>query len=199
MYYGQWQTDKVIETYFPGQNGRCIEVGSYDGIKGSNTKLFEDKGWETICIEPNPFIFPELLKNRNGRCWNIAVGLSTGMAPFKIYDFKSGIQSSLSSLKTDIRLIEQYGEAITKTTYIEVPVFQLGNILNLNVQFISIDTEGTELDILKGCKLDIYKPRLLVVENNYEDSDIYEYLRRFDYKLDQRYKVNDFYLRGDLC
>ena len=200
-YFGQWDTDRVIESYFPGQvNGRCVEVGAYDGIKGSNSKYFEDLGWETTCIEPNPFIYHELLKNRNGRCLNIAVGSHVGISDFKVYDFKSGIQSSLSSLDTDPRLIEEYGDAIEKTTYVEVPVFLLGTIVNLNnIDFISIDTEGTEYDVLLGCHLYRQTPKLLVVENNYEDECITSYVRHYGYKLDQRYKVNDFYLRGDLC
>ncbi len=199
MYYGQWQTDRIIETYFPDQmNGRCIEVGAYDGIKGSNSKLFEDKGWATICIEPNPFIFPELLKNRTGRCLNIAASCFTGLGELEVFDFESGIQSSLTSLKTDIRLIEEYKDAIKGTKIVEVPVFDLGSIFNLEIDFISIDTEGTEYDVLVGCHLHIQKPKLLIVENNYEDEIIRTYLSDFGYKLDQRYKVNDFYLREDL-
>lgn len=200
-YYGQFDTDKVIESYFPGQKtGRCIEVGAYDGIKGSNSKYFEDLGWETICIEPNPFIFPALWENRNGRCLNIAVDCFDGIRPFNVYDFKSGIQSSLSSLKTDPRLIEDYGDAIEKTTPVEVAVFQLGVIIPLSyIDFISIDTEGTEMNVLMGCQLHRQKPKLLVVENNYADEVMRSYLRQYGYKLDQRYKVNDFYLRGDLC
>jgi len=66
-YYGQRETDKIIEQYFIGKtNGLCIEVGAYDGIKGSNTKFFEDIGWNCLCIEPNKNIFPLLQKNRSG-------------------------------------------------------------------------------------------------------------------------------------
>jgi FkbM family methyltransferase len=200
-YYGQWETDRVIESYFPGQvNGRCVEVGAYDGVKGSNTKYFEDLGWETTCIEPNPFVFLDLLKNRNGRCLNIAVGCHMGISQFEIFDFKSGIQSSLSSLKTDPRLIEEYGDAITKRTYVEVPVMLLGTLMDLNnIDFVSIDTEGTEYDVLLGMHLYRQTPKLLVVENNYEDEIITKYIKAYGYKFDQRYKVNDFYLRGDLC
>jgi len=54
LYYGQWHTDKIIESYFPNQKyGICIEVGAANGIKGSNTKYFENLGWNVLCIEPN--------------------------------------------------------------------------------------------------------------------------------------------------
>ena len=53
-YYGQWETDKIIASYFNSTiKGTCIEVGAANGIKGSNTKYFEDMGWGALCIEPN--------------------------------------------------------------------------------------------------------------------------------------------------
>mgnify|MGYP001083872865 FL=1 len=64
-YYGQWETDKVIESYFDkGYKGVCIEVGAADGIKGSNTLYFEECGWSALCIEPNTEHTESLEKNR---------------------------------------------------------------------------------------------------------------------------------------
>ena len=62
--------------------------------------------------------------------------------------------------------------------------------------FISIDTEGTELDVLKGLNLDKWDISLLVVENNFEDSNISDYLLTQGYYKDARWKINDFYIRG---
>ena len=88
-YYGQFETDKVIETYFPDKNdGICIEVGAYDGIKGSNTKLFEDKGWYALCIEPNPYIYKELRSNRQHTI-QTACDVYLGVSDLEIFDFKS--------------------------------------------------------------------------------------------------------------
>ena len=54
-YYGQWETDKIIKSYFPeGYKGMCIEVGAANGVKGSNTLYFEERGWDVLCIEPHP-------------------------------------------------------------------------------------------------------------------------------------------------
>ena len=199
-YYGQWETDRIIEEYFPYRDGICVEVGAYDGIKGSNTKLFEDRGWATICIEPNPYIFKELQQNRNGLCLNLACDNFFGKAELEVFDFKSNIQSSLTSLRTDKRLINEYSDAINKRHFVRVNVDTLTNIFNSFsvyhlIDFISIDTEGTELQVLQGLDLIKYKPKLLVVENNYNDSDIEDYLRPYNYNKILRYKVNDFYLK----
>jgi FkbM family methyltransferase len=198
-YYGQWDTDKVIETYFPDQNtGVCVEVGAYDGIKGSNTKHFEDKGWDALCIEPNPNVWERLIKNRpKSICCSDACSDSEGTAMLEVFDFSSGIQSSLTSLNTDERLIEQYVDAIENRTKVKVSTNKLSVLLRyyylMNIDFISIDTEGTELDVLKGMDF-ANRPKLLVIENNYDDPEITEYLDEFGYRHDQRYKVNDFYV-----
>lgn len=197
-YYGQFETDKIIETYFPNQTkGLCIEVGAYDGIKGSNTKYFDDLGWETICIEPNPNIFKLLEQNRpNSININCAAHDNFGVNKFYIYKFHSGIESSLSSLKTDPRLVVDYDDAIQEINIVNVLSIPLHlMVANLKeIDFISIDTEGTELDVLKGLDLTENRPRLLVVENNYEDKDISFFMAKYGYELDQRYKINDFYV-----
>jgi FkbM family methyltransferase len=201
-YYGQWETDRIIEQYFPNKtNGFCIEVGAYDGIKGSNSLYFEKLGWWSCCFEPNPYIFPKLINNRNGPCFEVALSDYDGCANLSVVNFKSGIQSSLTSLKTDIRLLIDYKDAIQKTHPVQVAVRRLDTILDhcsypTKYDFISIDSEGTELDILKGIDFSRYSFELLVVENNYDDKEAEDYLKQFGYIKDQRYKVNDFFIKG---
>lgn len=202
-YYGQRETDRIIAEYFPNQNtGFCIEVGAYDGLKGSNTKYFEDLGWDTWCIEPNPQAFAECQRNRSGKCFQYACDNENGASIMMIVKMKSGIESSLSALHLDQRLVDDYGFDIVETKSVPVKTARLDTLLDLSytggkdIDFVSIDTEGTELDVLKGLDMNRYKPALLVVENNYEDKVIREYMAWYGYKLDQRYFVNDFYVRN---
>lgn len=201
MYYGQWETDRIIEKYFTGKKtGQCIEVGAYNGIKGSNSKYFEDIGWDCLCIEPNPFVFEELLLNRSkSKCSNYACDNFVGESELEIYTFKSGTMSSLTSLQTDIRLTVEYKNAIESTKKVNVGVTTLNKLIqqyvSKHIDFISIDTEGTELDVLRGLDLSINKPTLLIVENNYNDQEITDYLMPFDYIPTERYYVNNFYIK----
>lgn len=205
MWYGQFETDRVIASYFPeGHVGLAVEVGAYDGIKGSNSLYFEKAGWDVLCIEPNPYAYAKLFENRDCLCYNMACSDISGIAKLKICRLKSGIQSSLTSLEPDERLIRDYGHDIVEWEEVEVKVHRLTNILRLIstphldnvVEFISIDTEGTELDVLKGLDLQLFDVKLLVVENNYQDSEIDDYLSKQGYKLDQRYRINDFYVKS---
>jgi hypothetical protein len=63
------------------------------------------------------------------------------------------------------------------------------------IDFISVDTEGTEIDVLKGFDFEKFDVKLFVVENNYEDSDIEEFMLTKGYVKDQRYKINEFYIK----
>lgn len=63
------------------------------------------------------------------------------------------------------------------------------------IDFVSIDTEGTELDVIKGFSLDKWKPKLLIIENNFQEPDIEIYLSLFGYKKDNEIGVNEYYLK----
>lgn len=202
QFYGQWETDRIIEKYFDKEYvGTCVEVGAANGIKGSNTKYFEDRGWKTLCIEANPAYRGSLLNERQ-EVEMTAVGSQTSeRAEFNVFVIgKNKILSSLSGLEVDEKLLDSHQHLIHERYTIKVPVRRLGDILeergyDKKIDFISIDTEGTELDVLKSIDLVDWDIKLLVVENNHNDSYIEIYLREFGYEKDRRYKINDFYAR----
>lgn len=203
-YYGQDETDRIIEEYFPGKyNGYCVEVGAYDGIANSNTYYFEkNKNWSCVCIEPNPNIFPALSKNRE-ICYDCACSDYVGWNNLTIYHFPQGKESALTSLDTDPRLIDHYSNVIQGTSQATVIVNTLDEILSFDrlrnfglPDFVSIDTEGTELRVLQGFDLNRWQPILLVIEENYEDTIIKDYLSDFGYFLERRNGVNNFYVRN---
>lgn len=63
---------------------------------------------------------------------------------------------------------------------------------------VSIDTENTELDVLKGFDINRWKPKLLVIENNYDESFIADYLKPFGYVRDRRVGGNDFFIQSGI-
>tara|TARA_R100000315_G_C5234266_1_gene145518 strand:- start:1567 stop:2229 length:663 start_codon:yes stop_codon:yes gene_type:complete len=205
-YFGQFNTDVIIELYFNNiEKGKCIEVGVANGTRGSNTLYFENKGWETLCIEPNPE-YCKIAKETREKVIQVACGDNDYLEklPFTIFDIGvHNIMSSVSGLRPDNRLVDEHNDRglINKEYQIEVDVMKLDTILkqqefSRDINFISIDTEGTELDVLKGLDLDYWNIDLLVVENNYNDYNIEEHLNKFGYIKDARWKINDFYIRG---
>lgn len=203
-YYGQFSTDVLIELYFPNQKiGSCVEVGAANGVRGSNTLYFEKLGWRTLCIEPNPEYY-EMVKKIRKEAVQCACGATNAEGEsFTVFDIgEHNIMSSLSGLKPDPRLLETHGHLINNTRKIEVEIKTLDAVLegsrfDTAIDFISIDTEGTEQEVLKGLDLERWDVSLLVVENNFEDPEIEEYLQQWGYVKDARWKINDFYIKGE--
>jgi FkbM family methyltransferase len=86
MYYGQLDLDKVIhERFFQNKrDGFFVECGAYDGLVESTCKFFEESmGWKGLNIEPVPYTFERLIKNRpNSINENLALSSKNGVATF---------------------------------------------------------------------------------------------------------------------
>lgn len=192
---------EVLKTYNNKRGGFFIEIGASDGIKLSNTYLLEKKyNWKGICVEPIPRRFEELCKNRpNSFCSNNAVyNESTKQVIFDIansFDLLSGISNNIDCYKT----------AVNKNkTQIIVTTISFNDLLEkynapLFIDYLSLDTEGSELEILKSVNLQKYIFGLIDVEHNYIEprrtqirnlltSNGYVFLR--ENKFDDCYKHN---------
>jgi FkbM family methyltransferase len=206
-FYGQFNppVDYIIRTrYFLNQDiGNCIEIGAVDGIMLSNTYHFEQNGWNSLCIEPIPSYY-EILKNNRKNTLNYAISSNTSDDMiFNLVSMNTGNRSSISGLELDTRLVDlhQQMNLNPKIETIKVKSRRLdwcieNHFNHETIDFISIDTEGSELDVLKSFNVNNYNIKLLVIENNYNDSIIEEYLKDFGWIKDIRVEVNDFYIRS---
>ena len=207
-YFGQFNTDLLIELHFLdkirdgfGEPGVCVEVGAANGVRGSNTLRFERLGWRAICIEPNPAFAQSLAQNRN-EFYICACGSHyVRSATLTVFDIgEKHIMSSVSSLSPDDRLIADHKSLINERRTVRTDVFTLDTVLSRaggvdRIDFVSIDTEGTELAVLQGFDVARWNVPLLVVENNYDDKGISEYLTQFGYHRSARWQINDFYTK----
>ena len=199
-YYGQFEppTDLIIENYFAGYTyTTAIEVGAAQGIAASNTKHFEELGWTCLCIEPNPDMYAQLKACRK-HTQNYAVGNhNEDGVIFAEVTLINGDKSALSGLNIDQEMFAAHPVAGVREIKVNLRtldscIAEFGKFDKLG--FVSIDTEGTELDVLKGFDINKWQPRLIIVENNHDTSEIEDYLKQFHYKKDLRHGVNDFYV-----
>jgi len=172
-------TKRILEYIGNINNGFYIEAGAYDGILQSNTKFLEEEfNWTGILIEPSPKVFIELEKNRPN---NLNINKCLVASNYE-YDtisgsFDNGPMSSVGNIRN-----------IENAELINVPCEPLYKILDyLDVQkidFMTIDTEGYELNVLDGINLNKYRPTYLLIEI-YEDNKqvIIEYLTNHNYLL----------------
>ena len=200
-YYSQFGEDSFMESLFPrGYVGTCVEVGAYNGVNVSNTLFFEEKGWKCVCIEPLPEHF-EACKLKRKYAVNCCISdKNKEDVPFYVYELEGGNQSAISSLEPDMRLVDSHSHLIRKAGHeIRVKCRTLTSVLDeaafpLEIDFISIDTENTEIDVLKGFDFSKYKVKYLIIENNFNESACEDYLIPLGFKKFRRHEVNDFYV-----
>lgn len=188
----------VVETLEGKRNGYFVECGAFDGMYHSDTWTLEKSyGWTGILIEPNPHTFRELKYNRQ----------SCILVPSAVADFEgnaelyiSGTWSGLAKYSSLEQLNEYNARGARKEM---VPVCKLSSLLEAAppiIDYLSLDTEGSELEILASYfqdanTIDLPKFRLLTIEFGFDMSK----LRRLQDLLGPR-GYECVFLRGwDAC
>lgn len=203
-FHGQFDTDRIIRSYFPDQErGCCIEVGAVDGLFISNTLHFEESGWDVLCIEPIPAYFERLKVNRKNALNYAVSNVNSDDVRFTVVEMSNNNLSSVSGLQLDEKLFADHVNLNLNPTRREISVKARRldwciehHFPRETIDFISIDTEGNELDVLKSFDVNGYHTRLLVIENNYDEPTIERYLQPLGWRKDRRVEVNDFYVKG---
>lgn len=172
------------EHFFKGKrNGVFIDIGAYDGIHISNTYFFEkEMEWSGICIEPMPRAYGQLKTNRSCVTLNCAVGSENGIANFVELDALDF--PDLAMLSGDLIFFDKakldHLEGILKYyngnyRIIPLPVRTLNDILLeqgvFKIDFLSIDIEGGELDVLSALDFNTFKIHVMTVENNAREAN----------------------------
>jgi len=209
-FYSQNGEDYLLWEFFNHKlNGFFIDVGAFDGIHLSNTYSFENKGWKGICIEPHPNYYPLCKKNRpDSICLNLACISNDSDNFCDFYFEKIGLLSGIGIKENEDDIKQRYlnrGLDYKGIQKAKVKSRSLNSIINdylpanCEIDFISIDVEGTELDVLNGLNLNKFSPRVIVIEGNTDEAkkEIIEYMKLFDYKLARELKINLFFVRTE--
>jgi FkbM family methyltransferase len=147
--------------------GFYVDVGANHPELDSVTKIFYDKGWSGINIEPNDILNAALCEQRP-RDVNIKAGLSSqpGRLTFRSYDSFDG----LSTFSRDTKEIFEAGRPDAAYTDSHIEVLCLADLLqthrpNGDIHFLKVDVEGLELEVLLGNKWDRFRPWILCIEH----------------------------------
>ena len=165
--------DKIIfDTFFKNyeSKGFFVDVGAYDGRLGSNSFFFEKfLNWQGIAFEPSKKQFSKLNQNRNCICKNEALGSVNTKIEF--CEVVSGL-TMMSGLKNaafekKLELINNNTESQINTYELEVLSFKMGVGNNNMIDYLSIDIEGGEEDLIKSIDYNFYDIKVISIENNY--------------------------------
>lgn len=166
--YSQIGQDKKVYDFYNGKkDGYYVEIGAYDGIALSNTYAFEKLGWKGICAEPLQSRFQQLIINRKAHCCDLAVYHTTGLqVSFDI----EGDAGMLSGINTHIdahkATVDKNKKTVTVNTISLNDLLEKYNAPNF-IEYLSLDTEGSEYEILRTLDFNKWKFGLIDIEHNH--------------------------------
>ena len=198
-FYSYGGIDSVVNDIFKDQkNGFYVDVGAQHPIKNNNTYLLHKKGWEGINIDLDQKNINLFNVSRKNDC-NIFAAISSLEKDANLYYYHEG--SPINTLSKEIAdrqkaIIKETRTIRTKTL---TSILENTKFKNKEIDFLSIDVEGVELEVLQGLDLNIYKPKIIVVElldldskkleiknlniNNVINSEIYKYMEKNNYTM----------------
>jgi len=201
--YSQNGEDLTIDSLlnFP-KTGFYVDVGANHPDRFSNTKRFYKRGWNGINIEPNPDLFVHFPKRTRDINLNIGVD-SKDSTSLRFYRFFPNTLSTFSA-----ETAERYRNmGYDLVDIVESEVRTLERIFeeyaqNKTIDFLNIDVEGMEMEVLKGNNWGKYRPKVIcleAVEHSLEGdgkSKVFEqlsYLNQFEYELVYHNGINAIY------
>jgi FkbM family methyltransferase len=197
----------ILSLYQGKRNGTFVEVGANDGILLSNTKTLEEfYGWKGLCVEPNPDLFPKLVANRPlAQCSSKAAYSKSGLK----LDFQigKGPTDLLSGLVSDLKDGDNR-DALDGNTdrVVQVETATLTELMDEAkmprfIEYLSLDTEGSELEVLKGIDFGKYAFGRIDVEHNFIEphrTQMREFLASKGYTHLYENKWDDAYIHSAL-
>jgi FkbM family methyltransferase len=188
--YSCFGEDIFIKEFFRNQlRGFYVDVGSYHPFFWNNTYLLYKKKWRGINIDANPLSFSLFNFARNDDYnFNFAV---TNQKKKKIKFFYRRKMNVLNT--TDEEFAKRNFPNGYKT--LEIDCLSLDSILektiykNKQIDFLNIDVENTEKDVLDSLNFQIYKPKLICVEIHIENKANLKNNPTFKFLNNKQYKV----------
>lgn len=153
------------------RDGRFAEIGAFDGVLHSNSYFLESEhGWKGVCVEPNPALFARLNQNRSALCLERAVYRESGLTLSFIPSQEIG---TLAEFAGNDRYAQDRAQAAAAHGLIQVEtisfaeIASMGDFAETGFDYVSLDTEGSELDILRTIDLARHRIALLTIEHNF--------------------------------
>jgi FkbM family methyltransferase len=162
--YAQNFEDVMLGRVFRDRtDGFYVDVGAADPVDLSVTKWFYDLGWSGINIEPNPTFYQKLVAERP-RDVNLNCGAGSTEEDAQYFQLPA---NELSSFDPDVRArAEAAGMSVVAQTVAVLPLTKIldryGN--GRSIDFLKIDVEGWEREVLTGLDLRRYRPTVIIVE-----------------------------------
>lgn len=186
----------LIRKFFERKpEGFFVDVGANHPITDSQSFHLEQLGWRGLLIEPLPSYCEQLRAHRTSTVIQCACSSPDNHGktlPIHV----AGVHSSL---EPDLIAVGARSEGV-----IEVPVRTLDSILQEcgaepEFDLLSIDVEGHEMEVFKGLDLQVWRPRLVLLEDHVTSHQKHLHMRAQGYQLLLRTGLNSWYVPNTLA
>jgi FkbM family methyltransferase len=186
--------NRLKEEFFGhATDGYFVEVGANDPEQWSQSFHLERKGWRGIVVEPQPELAEKLRQRRSAKVYAVACsGPEQSGRHMTLY-----LAGGLSSFDPNLKVATARPEGA-----IDVPLKTLDEILvdagaPAPLDFLAIDVEGHEIEVLRGLDLARWRPRLLLVEDHVLGLDLHRFIAARGYKWIRRTDINSWYVPAE--
>lgn len=185
-YFSQAGEDVIVSYLFKSVNKKQVsylDIGANDPIAGSNTYLFYGKNNKGVCVEANPKLAKAICFYRpKDVCLNIAIST----AEEQVLDFYVFDSHGLSTLSREEALSREKFGSFKIKEIIKIRSQRINTVIAENFEsypdFLSIDIEGLDLDVLQSLDFNLYPiPAICVETVSYAEN----HLRQKDYSIEE--------------
>lgn len=206
--YSQFYQDNIVyKNFFEGKkDGVFCDIGGNHPVNINNTLYFEELGWKGIAFEPVPHMAKLWEQYRKVKLFPVALSDSEGEVVFTVVENSTGWEDALSYIKSTSSVdYEESHKLETKDIKIKTKIFkdiiEKENISHID--YMSLDVEGHELNVLKGIDFNKVSINVLTIENEHPDNhffgndDIREFMLSKGYILWGRiHHLDDIYVHN---
>lgn len=203
-FYSQYRQDEILNNkiFKNKQNGVFVEIGADDGIDKSNTLFYEESlNWTGIAIEAREKAYNKLKNNRKCICINAVLSDKEQEVDFmSIEGYGKGLSGIVKNYEP--RHAARINEEVKNPNnisreIIKVRTSKLNDILEkynlFHIDYLSIDTEGSELDILKTIDFNKFYIDIIDIEDNHNNPLMDKFFNDNGYEFIQRIEIDNIY------
>lgn len=186
--YSQFKEDEFIINYFINKKkGKFVDLGAYHPMRYNNTYLLYKKGWVGTNIDLNQTSI-DMFNIVRKKDKNICALLSSNKNEMKkvYYEHNFSAVNTVNPTNKNIQILKIVQLVKTRT---------FNQLIKNQFDFLNIDLEGHDYQVLKTINLNKFKPKLICIEISKNKEKIFLYLKKNNYNFLKKNKISFFFER----
>lgn len=199
--FSQNDEELILKDIFSSVNyGFYIDVGCHHPRRFSNTALLYKNGWKGINIDASSKNL-KLFNVFRKRDKNINALISEKPEKLKYYYFDDSALNGILSF-SKVNSLKDLGYKVISEEYIVSQ--RLDDIItnfevpNKRIDFLDIDVEGYDFQVLKSIELSLFDVRVILIETGDKENEIAKYLLKYNYSFYKKTDRNSFFLKDSI-